>query len=885
MACNCNDLSASLTAINNKVDALMKENATLKAQVSDTGKRAEFLGAEIKYQGTKVDGFSARIDGVEVGYRTEIKSSREFAVNTIEQGREFLESLIGRAPEAVSQSDIAILNKRIDEINRRFQEFQRNEANRAIDKKMAEYEEQWKSTERKLADEIRTRQKETAEAIKLAKRADELSQKTSEKVDKVRRDLEAKVDTVKSDLGQRIDSVSKDLFVFKGKVEAKFIAVEAKISAAILSNKALAAAAAYASATATTALGAANLAMAIAAGAAGGVAGLLINVTALTVQMNQLRRVDAELRGAIAQGQQDHLQNLSAIAGLTIRMRQLEALARMAARGVDITAFNSAINKLNADLSSLGRNFTTQLDGLRQADKLFATKQDLAGLKQALLTGAIATVGGIAASALATAAIAKLTAGAANVTANSALRLAQQRPAPVNQTIYIDRTRTIDRTKTVNQTFYIDRTRTIDQTKTFYIDRTRTINQSDPRLSGRVSALERVQSAFGTAQAALAARLSGLQQLFSRQTNPRPNAMDTALLQQIFNQTKQNNLAINATRTNVLNNGVVLNNTAQKVNVVDQKIGVFPAKSTIRIAGSETGQTQEVEFQNLTEATQQAIISANNAEANLGVPFKTPDTLINNPVNPTKNHLDFASILSWWIYQMDALVGEFPIKLQIEDSDLMKVGDQTLNLEFPNIAETLAELMGLAINTKTVTEANIDASMRTLMETGSGRKQAIANGALLEAIQDYLGFSSRQKMIDVPFTYSPVDAVTDDSISTALNPSIQKVKVEENTDPDTLEKRMAALMESARIIKAVHTRKLSPDSVEEWKQTMRAARDQVRKTDPNNQQDDFDKFLEQVEQGWATEAATDPTTPYDRNYEQRPRIRKLDSVEDQNNGV
>jgi hypothetical protein len=231
---------------------------------------------------------------------------------------------------------------------------------------------------------------------------------------------------------------------------------------------------------------------------------------------------------------------------------------------------------------------------------------------------------------------------------------------------------------------------------------------------------------------------------------------------------------------------------------------------------------------------------------------------------------------------MEALLGEFPIKLEIEDSDLMQVGDQTLELSFPNISECLAEILGLAINSKAVTEANLDASMRTLMETGSGRKLGISTHALLEAIQDYMGFSSRQKIIDVPFTFNPIDAVRTDKIADALKESTQKVKIEENADLDTLEKRLAAIMEGAAIIKAVHTRKLSPENVESWKEMVKGSRDQVDDQKPEDEKDDFDEFLENVEQGWTTQTGNDPTQPYDRGAEQRPRIRRL-NVEDGNN--
>lgn len=842
MACNCNDLSASLTAINNKVDALMKENATLKAQVSNKADVAQV-------NGLKEEAFNLT-KGWILGKGMDSISKNMLATPVFKQA---ISSIATGVVSAVAPSFIATgIENALKPTGGFFARLKNTFSTKAdvvsiFDKGMAEVDTQ----------RIRSLNKTLAEFQAKLEKTTNLTQR--DLLRKQMNEYQKQIDGIKQNFGRYQQEISGKVNRFSGTIES------IKNTINNLSNKVSSFASSF------------NAQLNKFAGALAAI-NLILTAINIAISIGTLkvlgRRIDI-LEGGLAQQGNTLSFILGRFLGIQNKLSRLESL------GLRIPELSTELASLRNTFSNFNKEISSQISSLKLADKAFATRQYVDSAIQGLIGGAIATVGGIAASALATAAIAKLTAGAASVTANSALRLAQQRPAPVNQTIYIDRTRTINQTQIIRQQTTIDRTRTINQTQV--IDRTRTINQTDPRLNGRVSALERSQSALATAQAALSARVSSLQNFFSRQvTNIRNttnnitnNVMDSALLQQIFNQTKQNNLAIAATRSNVLNNGVVLNNTAQKVNIVDQKIGVFPAKSTIRIAGSETGETQEVEFQNLTQATQQAITSANNAEVNLGIPFRTPKTLIKETVNPTITHLDFASIISWIIYQMDALIGEFPIKLEIEDSDLMKTGDQTLKLEFPNIAETLAEMAGLAINSKAVTEANLDASMRTLMESGSGRKQAIVNHALLEAIQDYLGFSSRQKIIEVPFTYNPIDAVKNDKIGDALKESTQKVKVEENTDPDTLEKQLKILREAAAITKTVHFKKLSPNSVDQWTAEMKASRDQTAKKDPDQEKDDFDQFLDNVEQGWATQTGDDPTAPYDRNFEERPRVRRL----------
>ena len=98
-------------------------------------------------------------------------------------------------------------------------------------------------------------------------------------------------------------------------------------------------------------------------------------------------------------------------------------------------------------------------------------------------------------------------------------------------------------------------------------------------------------------------------------------------------------------------------------------------------------------------------------------------------------------------------------------------------------------------------------------------------------------------------------------------------------------KQIEILIEAARITKGSFWRKFKngADLATQIKELFNRANDMESETGARSQtEDDFDTFLERVERGFTDAAGTqDPTHPYGRDYEERPRIRELgqDDVE------
>jgi hypothetical protein len=260
---------------------------------------------------------------------------------------------------------------------------------------------------------------------------------------------------------------------------------------------------------------------------------------------------------------------------------------------------------------------------------------------------------------------------------------------------------------------------------------------------------------------------------------------------------------------------------------------------------------------------------------------------VNVPVSLTgsddsiKQIQSITEFTSWQTQQLYNMLGHYPIKIKLNDTDLIKVGNQSVTLEYKNISQTLADLVGLTIIGNSKNDALMTIGLKNLIETGSTRKQAIVSFRLLEAIQSYMGFKTKHKTEKVMFTFNPLTGSDgeSESISKALTNTEQTIKIEVEDEDISLEEKLLTLVEAARIIKGHFFEKLSPNSVDEW---IQGIKDLSANIDDDGNSEDFSTFLERVERGFIDESGiTDNLNPYGRDFEQRPRIRELGNLSDE----
>lgn len=253
---------------------------------------------------------------------------------------------------------------------------------------------------------------------------------------------------------------------------------------------------------------------------------------------------------------------------------------------------------------------------------------------------------------------------------------------------------------------------------------------------------------------------------------------------------------------------------------------------------------------------------------------------------------------SWIVKVLDELLGNFPISIKIQDSDLLKVGDQTQTMRLPNIAETLAEQMGILMLTQTQLDLISNTVVRGLLETGQAKKLSLLNYYLLDCLRDYAGFKTKENIIEMEYSYNPFASDKEKEFEDKengkgvtkqeedpdwekksfserlLTPKNVKIAVEEIDQKENLVNDLLKLRESYSIIKAALTRPVK-DEQQLRKHFENLAKAMEDEPDKSNK-DEFDRFLDKAELGFTQDGTTShPDQPYGRPYDQRPQIKRL----------
>lgn len=245
--------------------------------------------------------------------------------------------------------------------------------------------------------------------------------------------------------------------------------------------------------------------------------------------------------------------------------------------------------------------------------------------------------------------------------------------------------------------------------------------------------------------------------------------------------------------------------------------------------------------------------------------------------------------LAWYVKRFDEICGQWEIPIEVKDSDPTKPGDQPVGFKLPNVAEAIAEMFGLLLQSAINSETLVNINTRALIEEGQIKQQTFKTYMMAQAIADHLGFEYKETKHKIPMLFK----IGEQELDKLLVEGELEVTAPEYTDPNDLKTSLNDLLQAAAIIRAVHFRKFDPnqDIKQQFKDligNLVAGGDRINKqeTDPSGK-DDFDRFLEDVETGFTqTPGATDPTHPYGRDYDQRPKVKEIGTdTSDSNNGT
>lgn len=254
-----------------------------------------------------------------------------------------------------------------------------------------------------------------------------------------------------------------------------------------------------------------------------------------------------------------------------------------------------------------------------------------------------------------------------------------------------------------------------------------------------------------------------------------------------------------------------------------------------------------------------------------GLPASVPDQIAKQ--TPTQIQVaSLAELHLWQVQQLDGLMGRWPVGIPIP------TGTGTTTVGMPNMAEAVAEMVGMMVSQQVTATQILNTSSRALVQAGSATQQAHLAHLVAKANAEFLGYESRPTEVDMPLAFSPGL----DPFEGLLNESTQKVRGFENTDGQDIKAIFAELLQAAAIIRAVYWRKLDPrgDLRKQIKDQIGGQSDFVDQAAAGNGDDsDWEAYLRAVEEGFR--GATGDANPYNRRPDEGPQIRDRSPGNDQ----
>lgn len=138
------------------------------------------------------------------------------------------------------------------------------------------------------------------------------------------------------------------------------------------------------------------------------------------------------------------------------------------------------------------------------------------------------------------------------------------------------------------------------------------------------------------------------------------------------------------------------------------------------------------------------------------LPGEVPKSLIKFDDNEKSIIRSAIDLQQWQIEQLDGLFGQFPIEIEITDTDPTKPGNQSKRIELPNMAEAISELMGLSILNSQNSDLSLNYLNRLGAEVVATKNAAIVTQDYAKANASYLGYQGNPKGREIPYSINPL---------------------------------------------------------------------------------------------------------------------------------
>lgn len=238
-------------------------------------------------------------------------------------------------------------------------------------------------------------------------------------------------------------------------------------------------------------------------------------------------------------------------------------------------------------------------------------------------------------------------------------------------------------------------------------------------------------------------------------------------------------------------------------------------------------------------------------------PASVPENLLTNLPQRQIRLQSLTELFGWYVKQFDALIGEFPINLKIQDIDPLTEGDQEQEIKLMNVAETLVELYALAAKTSINSDLHTNFLTRLAAEVISTKNATVVTQDYARANAQFLGYKGNPKKRKIPYSFDPESL---DSLEKLLRNSEKFVVGWQEDDPESVVNYLQKIVFSAGIIKAVFFRGGSQAS-----QLIGELRNLI---DPNSD------VQQGRDEGWEAfiDAINNPESPFNANSPTLPRV-------------
>lgn len=258
---------------------------------------------------------------------------------------------------------------------------------------------------------------------------------------------------------------------------------------------------------------------------------------------------------------------------------------------------------------------------------------------------------------------------------------------------------------------------------------------------------------------------------------------------------------------------------------LEKNLGVYPGKVTIfdENENAAGAQSKVIEFTTVAQGLTRAIERVEKISQIIGInvlPLTVPET-INDPINDnllgavwdwltpdaTRKINNLFEWNVWMLEQFSAVMGHWQQEIKLEDTDVLKPGEQGLPAEgkeppknkivLTDVATTLKEMTLLNLQIYKSLGLTLDVALKTLTEGSSNAQQIAAIKSEIDEIVDFLDYPTDEGYVDCPVQITvpgtDVSQEEQNDLGKFLKPTHTKVKFQNWTGKDSLRDRFTHL--------------------------------------------------------------------------------------------